>query len=94
MPTVERISVLIKSADRKSGNSPCMGCRKRYPGCSGHCDDYFGWKQKRNTFRKEALAATEGRRISENTLVKDWKQGTKRRCKMNIVKKAPASKNF
>lgn len=93
MPTVERISVLIKSAGRKVGDFPCKDCKKRHPGCSGHCEDYSEHKKKLKTARSEALFATQGRRLAEDLQIKGWKRAVdikeKKRTSMNIMVKVP-----
>ena len=90
MQEVERISVLMRAAERKAGVSPCKDCPKRYPGCSGHCSDYADWKHRRNAAKGEALSATKCQRIAENTqLAGRARYMAEKKHQANIVVKVP-----
>ena len=51
-----KVWVGMKAVDKVVGGPPCkkdgVDCTDRYPGCSGHCERFAAWKDRRMNERK------------------------------------------
>ena len=52
----QKVWVGMKAVDKVVGGPPCkkdgVDCTDRYPGCSGHCERFAAWKDRRMNERK------------------------------------------
>lgn len=67
-----RTFALNKAAERVAGKSPCKDCEDRYPGCSGHCEKFAGWKQRVMEAKREFAKQDSGARDAEKVLQESY----------------------
>lgn len=52
----QKVWVGMAAVDKVVGGPPCkkdgVDCTDRYPGCSGHCERFAAWKDRRMAERK------------------------------------------
>lgn len=66
--TTPRTFALNRAVERVAGKSPCIGCEDRYPGCSGHCERFAGWKLRVIEAKREFAKQDSGARAAEKVL--------------------------
>lgn len=73
--TTPRSYAMDKAVTRTAGTSPCKDCPDRYPGCSGKCEKFKGWKQRVAEVKQKFRQADQGSRDAEAVLIESYARG-------------------
>ncbi len=74
----EKVWVDLKAVDKIVGDPPCreggVDCTERYPGCSGKCERFAAWKEKRLKARETYFKDCGGDLATEKYVMQSYRK--------------------